>query len=87
MIIMQNTDNYCIKIHVYPNSKKTEFLGFDKKKEGFVFRLKSKPTEGKANEELLKFIKKEFKITVKIVRGLKSRDKIISLDKPSKPFT
>lgn len=42
--------------------------------------LKKPAEDGKANIELLKMLKKHFKVDVKIVRGLKNRNKIVEID-------
>ena len=41
--------------------------------------LKSRPVDGKANLELVKLISKDLKRKVKIVKGLKSRYKILEI--------
>ena len=64
-----------LKLEVKPNSGKTEIL----REEGneIVLAVKSKPENNKANLEVIKFFSKMFKTKVKIVRGLKSKNKII----------
>ena len=64
-----------LKLKVKPNSRKTEIL----REEGneIVLAVKSKPENNKANLEVIKFFSKMFKTKVKIVRGLKSKNKII----------
>lgn len=68
-----------IDIRVIPNAKKREVI-----REGLTLKVKllSVPTEGKANEELVEYIAKILKIKrseVKIVRGLKERNKVVSV--------
>jgi len=41
--------------------------------------LKARPIEGEANKELIKFLQKEFGCEAEIVKGLKSKRKIIKL--------
>ena len=49
-------------------------------KEGKYFlELNAKPKNNEANMELIKFFSKEFKIKVKIIRGLKSKNKLIDV--------
>lgn len=67
-----------LKVLVKPNSKKNEIF-FDKDKNLYKVNIKAKPQDNKANIELLKFLKKHFKKDVKIIIGLKSRNKVIRL--------
>lgn len=49
------------------------------KKDGYyLVSVKAKAVEGKANVAVLKLLKKYFKKNVKIVKGLKSKNKIVS---------
>ena len=41
--------------------------------------LNARPIEGEANRELIRFLKKEFNCEVEIIRGLKSRKKIVRI--------
>lgn len=67
-----------LKIKLHPNSSQEKIEEIIKDKEYEVW-IKEKPVEGKANEELIKVLKKYFKKQVKIVHGLKSRDKVVEL--------
>jgi len=66
-----------IKVSVIPNAKRSEvLLGNDALK----VRLKAKPEDGKANAELIRVLSAHFgvgKNCVKILKGLKSRDKTV----------
>ena len=66
-----------IKVKLHPNSsqEKIEKLGEDK----YEVWLKEKPVDNKANEKLIKVLKKYFKKQVKIKLGLTSRNKIIEV--------
>ena len=49
-------------------------------KEGKHFlELNAKPKNNEANLELIKFFSKEFKIKVRIIKGFKSRTKLIDV--------
>jgi uncharacterized protein (TIGR00251 family) len=68
-----------IQLKVTPNSSKSEV-----KLENGVFRvkLKSKPVDGKANLELVKLLAEHFRVptsSIRILRGLKSRDKVVQV--------
>ena len=67
-----------IKVIVKPRSSKNEFY-FDKEKNVYVARIKESPEKGKANKELIKFLGKELKKKIEIVKGLRSREKVIRL--------
>ncbi len=63
-----------IKVKVKLNSGRQEVL----KKDGFyLVCLKKSPRDGKANEELVKVLKKYFGKTCKILKGFRSREKVV----------
>jgi uncharacterized protein (TIGR00251 family) len=66
-----------LKVKVKPGAKNTEIIGFEK--DFLVIKLKSQPQKGKANEELLKFLKKKYSKSARITKGEKSREKIIEI--------
>ena len=71
-----------VKVKVFVGSPKTRI----RKKiseDSFEIDLKAKPEQGKANEELIKFISKELEISsehVKIIKGFKNRNKLIKIN-------
>jgi hypothetical protein len=65
------------KVIVKTNSKENEIVGFDETKKAYKINLKAKPIDGKANIELIKFLSRELKKQVRIVRGLTNKEKII----------
>ncbi|MBI4427324.1 MAG: YggU family protein [Candidatus Magasanikbacteria bacterium] len=70
-----------IKIKVIPRAGKNEIVG--KLADGtFKIKLKAPPVDGKANEELVKFLSKEWgvaKSEVCIVSGQKTRTKLVQI--------
>ena len=66
-----------IDVKVKPNSEKQEIKKISDKK--YVVSLKKRDKDNKANIELLKLLKKYFKKEVKIVKGLKSKNKIVEV--------
>jgi len=68
-----------LKIIVKPNSPKNSVIGFDENKKALRISVKAAPEKGKANHELIKFISKLLKKKVEIVKGLKSREKILKI--------
>jgi uncharacterized protein len=69
-----------IEIKVTPNAKKNEIVGFDKNV--LKVRITATPVDGKANEALIKFLSKEWKIAkskIIILKGLTSRQKLFEV--------
>lgn len=66
-----------LKIEVKPNSKKQEIEKISNQK--YKIHLTSEPQKGKANVELLRLIKKHFKKQARIIKGLKSKNKVVEL--------
>ena len=68
-----------IEIKVIPNAKKREII---REGSGLKVKLTSVPRDGKANEELVEYLSKIFKVKkseIKILRGEKDRRKVISV--------
>jgi len=70
-----------LTIHVTPRSRKTEFGGV--MEDGTLrVRVAAPPVEGKANKALIKFLAEHFNVKksqIKIVKGEKSRDKVVEV--------
>ena len=65
-----------LKFKIVPNAKRNEI-------KGEKVYLTAPPVEGKANKALIEFLAEHFKIKkyqVSIVRGEKSRNKVVALD-------
>jgi uncharacterized protein (TIGR00251 family) len=59
---MEEKKNEIIHVKVIPRAKKTEFIGY--MSDGSMkIRLKAVPENGKANEELVRFLSEYFQIT------------------------
>lgn len=75
-----------LNIKVTPNSAKTKIAGkfFDEKNQEWTkINLAAVPEDGKANEELIKFLSKLLKISkskIEIIRGETSRMKVVKLE-------
>ena len=67
------------KIIVKPNSSKNEVLGYDKDRGAYRVAIKAKPENNKANIEIIKFLSKLLKKKVRIIAGLKGREKLIEV--------
>ncbi len=72
--VVEDSEGILIKLLVVPNSRSQCVELGD---EGMMIRLKSPPIKGKANDELVKFLKKLLKKPVSIVSGFTSREKVI----------
>lgn len=65
-----------IKVKIHPNSSQEKI---EKRGEKYEIWLKEKPIDNKANEKLLKLLKKYFKTEVSIKASFNSRNKIIDI--------
>jgi len=63
------------KVLVKTGKKQTELIEGDE----WIINLKARPIDGKANEELIKFLSKKFKCKVEIVSGFTSKKKVVKL--------
>ena len=66
-----------IEVKVKPNSKEQEIIKTGENE--YKISLKEKAEDKKANIELLKLLKRYFGKEVRIVKGLKSRNKIVEV--------
>ncbi len=72
--------NFTLKIYLQPRASKNQIVG--PYRDGIKVKVSSPPVEGKANEELLRFLSKEWKIPlshIEILRGQRSREKILRI--------
>ena len=76
-----NIDRYIknnrLKIIVKPNSSKNQILAYDSNKQALKIAIAAKPEKGKANQEVIKFFSKLLNKKIKIISGLKSREKTL----------
>ena len=69
-----------LKVYLQPRSSKNEIAG--PYRDGIKVRVTAAPVEGKANEALLRLLASEFGVppsSIEIVRGHRSREKIIRI--------
>jgi hypothetical protein len=72
-----------LKVYLQPKASKNEIVG--PYRDGIKVRVTAAPVEGSANKVLLRFLAKEFGVTpssVEIVRGHRSREKLIRIATP-----
>ena len=63
-------------IRVRPNSSQSKIV-WDKNIKKVIVYLLSVPADNKANEELIKLFRKHLRLKIKIISGLRSKDKKI----------
>ena len=74
--LKQTDKGVLVAIEVIPNSKQTEIpAGYNEWRRSVVVRVKSPPSRGKANSEIVKEMEKLFGRKVEIVRGVTSSNK------------
>lgn len=69
-----------IKIYLQPKSSKNEVVGSFR--DGIKVKVTATPIEGKANEALIRFLAKEFRIppsSIEILKGHHSREKTLKI--------
>ncbi|MEM4397533.1 MAG: DUF167 domain-containing protein [Candidatus Woesearchaeota archaeon] len=69
-----------LSIIVKPNHPNNEILGFDENRKALKIGIKEKPEDNKANIEIIKFFSKLTGKKVKILLGLKSKNKILKFE-------
>lgn len=77
MDISKHIKSGILKVIVKPNSPKTEVIGWDRNKHALRIAVSAVPDKNKANNELLKFLKKQTGMKCEIKSGAKSREKTI----------
>jgi hypothetical protein len=69
-----------IKVYLQPKSSKNEIVG--PYRDGIKVKVTAPPIEGKANEALIRFLTKEFRISpscIEILKGRHSREKTLKI--------
>jgi len=67
-----------LRILVKPNSAKNEIVKWDPNKKALRVNIDAVPDKNKANKEVIKFFSKLLGKKAEIIKGMKSREKIIS---------
>ena len=68
-----------MKVIVKPNAPKTEIIGWDENREALRIAVAAVPDKDKANKELLRFLSKKTGKKVKLMKGAKSREKLLKI--------
>ena len=69
-----------MEVWVKPNSLENRIVSYDSEKNILRIEIKERADNGKANKELINFLKKYFKRRVTIISGFNSKKKIIRLE-------
>ena len=75
------TRSSAVHLYVQPRASKTEVVG--RHGDAIKIRVKAPPVDGAANEELIRFLAKRFKVprkAVELVSGSSSRHKQIAIE-------
>ncbi len=75
--ILKFVKNNSLNVLVKPNSSKNEVIGYDDSRSAVKINIKAVPEKGKANLELVKFLRKLLKKDVRIVSGLTGHLKVV----------
>ena len=76
---------HVLELHVQPGAKRTGVAGMHG--ERIKIRLAAPATEGRANEALIEFLAEQFGVAkrdVRILSGMKSRDKRVAIEGDAK---
>ncbi len=76
---MKNIREDNVKVILKPNSSKNKIIKFDSERNAYIVEIKAPAHNNKANIELVKFLSRFLKKDVKIIRGFKSREKILKI--------
>lgn len=66
--------------HAKPSAKRTALLGYDDARQAFVFSVAAAPDGGKANAELLSYLRKEHGLVCTIISGQGARKKLVRIE-------
>ena len=68
-----------VKVILKPNSSKNKIVKFDSERNAYIVEIKAPAYNNKANIELVKFLSRFLKKDIKIIKGFKSREKILRI--------
>lgn len=70
-----------MRVTVKPNKKQTKIISYNKDIDTYVIEVKGTPRNNEVNIELIKFLSKHFKTNdLKIIKGLKNKEKIVKIN-------
>ncbi|MFH1591665.1 MAG: DUF167 domain-containing protein [archaeon] len=68
-----------VSVIIRPNAIKSSIDGYDEARGALKVSVKAPPEKGKANAELIRFLKKESGKDISIISGFTSRKKLIKI--------
>ncbi|OIO63484.1 YggU family protein [Candidatus Woesearchaeota archaeon CG1_02_33_12] len=77
--MMKGIKQGIIKVILKPNSPKSRIVKLDSEREAYLIDIKAPAQDNKANIELVKFLSRELKKDVKIIKGFKNREKLLRI--------
>lgn len=80
LTITENSDGIIFKVRVQPKSSRTDIYGIVN--DTLKLHIAAPPQDDKANDECISFLSRKFdvpKSSIQIVRGNKSREKLIKI--------
>lgn len=80
-MFQQTNEGICFKVKVIPKGSRSEILEWENNE--LKIRLAAVPEKGEANDELIRFLAKTLEVgktKVRLIRGDKSRHKMISVE-------
>ncbi|MDI6881726.1 MAG: DUF167 family protein [Methanothermobacter sp.] len=78
--IKEDGEDLLVDIEVSPGSLKFEIGGYNPWRRRLEVKLKSPPSKGRANKELIKEFSRILSRDVKIIKGIKSRNKTLKIE-------
>jgi len=76
---MEEIKESTIRVILKPNSPKNRIIKFDSERNAYRIEIKAPAQDNKANIELIKFLSRSLKKNVKIIKGFKSKEKLIKI--------
>ncbi len=71
---------HSFKVIIKPNSSRNEILSYDQERGAYRINIKARAEDNKANIEVIKFLSRSLKKRVGIVKGFKSKEKVINVE-------
>lgn len=71
--------NGSISVIVKPNAPRSEVIGWDENRKKLKVAIAAAPDKDKANRELVKFFSKLLGKNIEIIRGTRSREKVLRI--------
>ncbi len=78
--VLKFVKNNTLNVLVKPNSGENKVVGYDDFRDAVKINIKAEPEKGKANVELVKFLRKLTKKEVRVVSGHTIHQKVIKLE-------